>query len=122
MSLSRTEAAKGWGSLLAQARKCERRARWMRRMNGWGAVLIGLFALLGTQVAVSMPSKWNDIGPIVQLLIVWLNYRSYLRQCKHEKLWREFHFHAMRMWVETETQAQWHSCQMDLVLEKIKRT
>lgn len=122
MSLSRAEVGKSWGSLLEQARKCERRARWMRRMNGFAAVFVSLFALHGAWLAVVMPSKWNGIGPIFQLLIVWLNYRSYLRQRQHEKLWREFHFHAMRMWVETETQAQWHSCQMDLVLEKIKRT
>lgn len=113
---------KGWGALLEQARKCERRSRWMKRMNVGAALFVSLFALHGAWVAALFPSKWNGIGPIFQLLIVWLQYRSYRRMLKLEQLWREVHFHALRMWVETETQAEWHSCQMDLVLEKIKRS
>ena len=60
-------------------------------------------------------------GALVSACIAWWMYRRYRRSMEQERRWLVCINHARRVWVENPEKGFWHSQQLDLEIEKLKR-
>lgn len=106
--------AKNLSVIIDQLNRCHRACRRTCRWAGTFAVINLLIVLLDV--------LWlNYYAALLQVSIGWFMYRRYLGSMKQERRWLACINHARRMWVETPEKGLWHSQQLDLEIEKLKR-
>lgn len=89
---------------------CRRNSRWA-----------GAFAVVNLLIVLLDVLWLNYYAALLQVSIGWFMYRRYLRSREQERRWLTCINHARRMWVETPEKGLWHSQQLDLEIEKLKR-
>ena len=108
------EGARCWSATVQEMRKHWLWARWLRRMSGLISVLLALLA------AEYARRGWYWLS-LIQMPSVWINYRLYLSNRRHEEFWRAAVHHGQRWLVENAERGRWHSRQLNRVFDEMLR-
>jgi hypothetical protein len=113
------ESAAGWAAITCKIRKAARRARLMSYAFG-GACLL-MFGWASAQLWLLPVTDDSVLSVLVNVLIGWINYRSYHWNLRNQELWHQAQFHAERMKFEDQPRWSYHNEQLDAVLASVKK-
>ena len=113
-NMSDLTLAKNLVVMIDRLSACHRAARRSVRMTGVLVIVNLLVVLLNVLVL-------TYYGALMSACIAWWMYRRYRRSMEQERRWLVCINHARRVWVENPEKGFWHSQQLDLEIEKLKR-
>lgn len=104
-----------WGHCI---RVADRHLRINRRYR-W---VMAALAMLYPWLAAGSYLAGRPWQAVVNMVVGWFMYRMYRRSLKDEQQWRVLRHHLGRVLAETPERALWHTEQIGVMLEEIKKS